>query len=142
MKAAVLNSLKNIAITEKPKPEPGPRQAVMKVAYCGICGSDVHGYSGEITVLPGTVMGHECSGTVTAVGKNVEDVQVGDRVWVKPGAHCNECYWCRRGKFEQCPNAFGTSIGLSPNSGRCLRRIPPRQAPRTDALQAASRAFF
>lgn len=116
MKAVVLKGLHTLAMTEKPKPEPGPRQALIKVEYCGICGSDVHGYTGEVTVLPGTVMGHECSGTVAAVGKEVEDVQVGDRVWVRPGAHCNECYWCRRGKFHLCQKAFGTAIGLSPNS--------------------------
>jgi 2-desacetyl-2-hydroxyethyl bacteriochlorophyllide A dehydrogenase len=116
MKAAILTGVKNIVVTEKPKPEPGPGHVLVRVEYCAICGSDVHGYSEGTTVQPGTVMGHECSGTVATVGNDVKDVQVGDRVWVKPAAHCNECYWCKKGKFNQCPNAFATCIGLTPNS--------------------------
>lgn len=71
MRAAVLASVKHIVVTERRTPEAGPRQVLVKVEYCGICGSDVHGYLGEITVLPGTVMGHECSGTVAAIRKDV-----------------------------------------------------------------------
>jgi threonine dehydrogenase-like Zn-dependent dehydrogenase len=147
MKAAVLTKLNKITVKEKPKPEIRPCDVLVKVEYCGICGSDVQGYKAGTTVQPGTVMGHECSGTVAAVGRDVAGVQKGDRVWVRPLAHCNECYWCRKGDFNQCPNAFGTVIGLNPNSdgafaeyvlvkypGQMLFKLPPEISLKEAAL--------
>jgi L-iditol 2-dehydrogenase len=68
-----------------------------------------------VAVKPGTVMGHECSGVVVDVGKEVQIVRSGDRVWVKPYAQCGECYWCQRGEYTRCPKTFERAMGLSPN---------------------------
>ena len=86
----------------------------MKVEYCGICGSDVHGYVHGIVIPVGTVMGHEFSGVVAEVGEEVYGVRPGDRVAVKPSVSCLSCYWCRRGQYSLCPKRRETIIGVSP----------------------------
>jgi 2-desacetyl-2-hydroxyethyl bacteriochlorophyllide A dehydrogenase len=114
MKVPVLVDLGKIEFQEKPKPEAEPHDVLVKVEYCGICGSDVHGYLNGMTVQLGTVMGHECSGVVAEVGKEVQNVQIGERVWIKPAAQCGECYWCQRGQYMRCLNLFERVIGLTP----------------------------
>jgi 2-desacetyl-2-hydroxyethyl bacteriochlorophyllide A dehydrogenase len=114
MKAAVLTDLETISFLNKPVPEIGPGEVLLKVEYCGICGSDVHAYSNGVAMQVGTVMGHECSGVVSQVGANIQNVRLGDRVWVKPGAPCGECYWCRKGKYMYCPQGFERAMGLTP----------------------------
>ena len=116
MKVPVLVELGKIEFQEKPKPEPQSGEVLIKIEYCGICGSDVFGYLKGGTVQPGTVMGHECSGVVAEIGKYVQNVQPGDRVWVKPATQCGECYWCQRGQFKSCLKTFERIIGLSPNN--------------------------
>jgi threonine dehydrogenase-like Zn-dependent dehydrogenase len=86
MKAAALVGLKRMELQEKPKPVIQPGEVLVKVEYCGICGSDVHGYLSGIVIPVGTVMGHEFSGVVAEVGDDVYVVRPGDRVVVKPGA--------------------------------------------------------
>jgi len=115
MKVAVLRDLKDIALVEKPVPKIGAGEALVKVEYCGICGSDVHAYAHGKVMQVGTVMGHECSGVVAEVGAEVDNVKVGDRVWVKPGASCGECHWCRKGLDMYCPRGFERAMGLTPN---------------------------
>lgn len=116
LKVPVLVDLGKIEFQEKPKLEPQSGEVLIKVEYCGICGSDVYGYSKGMTVQLGTVMGHECSGVVLEVGKDVQNVQPGDRVWVKPAAQCGDCYWCQRGQYKRCLKTFERVIGLSPRN--------------------------
>jgi (R,R)-butanediol dehydrogenase/meso-butanediol dehydrogenase/diacetyl reductase len=115
MKVPVFTDLQKIEFVEKPKPEIRPGEVLVKVEYCGICGSDVHGYLNGIMVPPGTVMGHECCGFVSEVGDGVKNFQLGDRVAVKPSPQCGECYWCQRGQYSICPKALERAIGISPN---------------------------
>jgi 2-desacetyl-2-hydroxyethyl bacteriochlorophyllide A dehydrogenase len=114
MKAAVLVDLETISIQDKPVPDIGPQEALVKVEYCGICGSDVHAYTNGIAINTGTVMGHETSGVVARIGANVKNVQTGDRVWIRPGAPCGVCYWCRKGHYMRCFEGFNRAIGLTP----------------------------
>ncbi len=79
MKAAVCRGNRRISVEEIPTPVPGPGQVLVKVKYCAICGTDVHGYLHE-AVPPGTVMGHEYCGTVAQIGPDVARWQEGDRV--------------------------------------------------------------
>lgn len=116
MKAAVLVGLKRMELQEKPKPVIQSGEVLVKVEYCGICGSDVHGYLNGIVIPVGTVMGHEFSGVVAEVGEDVYVVHPGDRVVVKPGASCLSCYWCRRGQYSLCPKRRETIIGVSPRN--------------------------
>ncbi len=115
MKVPVLAALSKIEFQEKPKPKVGEGDVLVKVEYCGICGSDVHGYLNGIMVPVGTVMGHECCGVVAEVGERIQNFQPGDRVVVKPIPQCGKCYWCQRGQYSLCPQAFERAIGISPN---------------------------
>ncbi len=76
-------------LEERPRPKPSPTQVLIRVAYIGICGSDLHGYTGESgRRVPGMVMGHEASGWVEEVGESVEGLAVGDRVTFNPAIVC------------------------------------------------------
>jgi (R,R)-butanediol dehydrogenase/meso-butanediol dehydrogenase/diacetyl reductase len=116
MKAAVLVGLRRIEFQDKPKPVIKSGEVLVKVEYCGICGSDVHGYLNGIVIPVGTVMGHEFSGVVAEVGKEVYGVHPGDRVVVKASAPCRSCYWCRRGQYSICPKRRENILGLSPDN--------------------------
>ena len=115
MKVPVFVELQRIEFQERPKPEIKDDEVLLKVEYCGICGSDVHGYLNGIMVPIGTVMGHECCGVVAEVGKSVQRFKPGDRVAVKPIPECKECYWCKKGQYSLCPKVFGRAIGITPN---------------------------
>ncbi len=113
MRVATFRDLKKIEVHEKPKPTASDGDVVVKVEYCGICGSDVHGYLNGVMVPLGTVMGHECSGVVAEVGKDVRDFRPGDRVIAKPIAQCGVCVPCKRGAYSLCVSAFDRAIGIT-----------------------------
>lgn len=83
---------------------PKDNEVKIKVKAAGICGSDVHGYQG-ITGrrIPPMIMGHELSGIISEVGKDVETLKVGDRVVPYPMDYCGECVFCKRGDTQFCP---------------------------------------
>jgi len=116
MKAPVLVDLRRIEFQDRPKPVIQPGEALVKVEYCGICGSDVHGYANGIVIPVGTVMGHELSGIVAEVGSGGYGFHPGDRVAVKPSAPCRSCYWCRKGQYSICPKRRETILGVSPKN--------------------------
>ena len=84
--------------------EPGPGEVQVDVAYCGICGTDLHVYLGHMDARIGNhrVIGHEMSGRVAALGEGVEDLAVGDAVVVRPLDHCGECPACDAGHQHIC----------------------------------------
>ena len=84
MKAAVLKGPRQLAVEEVAVPEPGPLQVLVRMRYCGICGSDLHLYRDPRTP-PGSIMGHEFVGEVAEVGRGVTRFGVGDRVWFGGG---------------------------------------------------------
>jgi len=103
-----------------------PDDVVVEVAYCGICGTDLHEYMMGPIVTPSTphpltgatlpqTLGHEFSGTVVEIGSQVGDVKVGDRVAIMPAIVCGRCYHCRRGNGHLCVR-FGCT-GLSAETG-------------------------
>lgn len=116
MKAGVLKGLGEIVCEEVPRPEPGTGEVLIKVKYCGICGSDIHGYKHGL-FPPGTIMGHEFSGEVVETGSGVQGLSEGDRVTVNPASLCGACRWCRRGQYSLCPSGMSQGIGLSSWSG-------------------------
>ena len=109
----VLKDSQKIEFIDRTRPEIQSGEVLVKVEFCGICGSDVHGYLNGIMVPPGTVMGHECAGVVSKVGDAVNNFQPGDRVAVKPSPQCGECYWCQRGQYSICPEALKRAIGIT-----------------------------
>lgn len=111
MKAALLEKRETFRVEEVPEPQAGSGEAVVKVAYCGVCGSDVHYYYSDL--LPsGTIMGHEFCGTVEGLGEGVEGWRMGDRVLVYPFSPCGGCYWCRKGEEHLCPHALKQCYGI------------------------------
>jgi (R,R)-butanediol dehydrogenase / meso-butanediol dehydrogenase / diacetyl reductase len=79
MKAAIFTEDKRLVVEEVPDPTPEPDEIVMRVTYCAICGSDLHRYAYAM-MSPGTIMGHEFSGEVVAIGTHVTHWKIGDRV--------------------------------------------------------------
>jgi L-iditol 2-dehydrogenase len=83
----------------------GPTQALVEIALCGVCGTDVHILDGEFPLYkPPRVLGHEYSGTVRAIGSAVTRVAVGDRVAIDPSLACGACFYCRESLPYMCPN--------------------------------------
>jgi len=101
MPAAVYRSPGDVVIEQRPVPVPGPGQVLLEVAFCGICGSDLH-LMIEGWGRPGTVGGHEFTGRVAALGDSVEGWAVGDTVVCGASPRCGECRRCREGKPSQC----------------------------------------
>ena len=102
MKAALLRDLNVFEVCKIEKPKPGPTEVLIKVKAAGICGSDIHKMqSGWKYSLP-MVMGHEFAGVVESIGKDVEKICVGDRVAVAPLIPCQECTYCKAGKYQLC----------------------------------------
>ena len=143
MRAAVFYGKHDIRIEELPVPVPDADEVLIRVKACGICGTDVHIFNGDegaAQTPPGTVLGHEFSGVVEAVGEKVKDIRKGDRVCVDPNKLCNECYYCKSGIGHFCENMIG--IGTTVNGGFAeYCRVPRSQvykfAPTTDFARAA-----
>jgi len=114
MKALLLTKYRSLEIAELPTPAPGPDEVLIRVAACGICGSDVHGYDGSSgRRIPPIVMGHEAAGTIAALGKNVKNFFEGDRVTFDSTVYCGSCDNCLRGDVNLCDNrqVVGVSCG-------------------------------
>lgn len=123
MKAAVIADVGQVGVEEVPDPSPGPRDVVVEVAGCGICGTDLHILGGEFAPTLPVVPGHEFAGQVVEVGSQVGEVSVGDRVAVDPSLHCGECYYCRRGRGNLCEN--WNAIGVSTTGGAARYAAAP-----------------
>jgi len=114
MKALLLKSYRNLEIAEVPRPEVKADELLVRVAACGICGSDVHGYDGSSgRRIPPLVMGHEAAGVVEAVGSSVGNFSPGERVTFDSTVYCGECSNCRRGHVNLCDRreVLGVSCG-------------------------------
>lgn len=94
---------KTIKVEEIPIPHPGPGEVLIKVAYCGICHSDLSLISGAFPAeLPVITQGHECSGEIVELGPGVEGWEIGDRVSPSAGRPCGKCRRCQRGDYDNC----------------------------------------
>jgi L-idonate 5-dehydrogenase len=106
MRAVVAHAAKDVRIEEAPAPPLGPREICVRVAYGGICGSDLHYFNhggfGQVRLREPMILGHEVAGTVTAAGGDVSRVKVGARVAVSPSVPCNRCRYCLEGRQNQC----------------------------------------
>lgn len=114
MRAAVLHDVGKIVIEERPVPEPGPYDVLVRVASVGTCGSDVHyfehGRIGDFVVESPLVLGHEPSGVVVGRGELASRHQDGQRVSLEPGRPDFTCAQCLAGRYNLCPSMrfFGT----------------------------------
>ncbi|MHB1435503.1 MAG: zinc-dependent alcohol dehydrogenase family protein [Thermoplasmata archaeon] len=95
-----------LTMTEIPRPEPGPRELLVRVEACGVCRTDLHVVEGDLPpVLPGMIPGHEVVGRIEVRGREVERYRVGDRVGI-PWLHrsCGRCRFCMTGRENLCPS--------------------------------------
>jgi len=115
MHALVYHGPRNMGLEEIERPSPGPGEVLIEVGATGICGSDIHGYTGASgRRTAGMVMGHEFAGTVRERGDGVEGLRPGDRVAVNPLLFCGHCHDCRSGNEQICRNrkTIGVNTGL------------------------------
>jgi 2-desacetyl-2-hydroxyethyl bacteriochlorophyllide A dehydrogenase len=151
VRAAVI-SADAVSVETVPDPSPGRREVVVRVAGCGICGTDLHIADGEFAPTLPVVPGHEFAGQVVALGADVTEVRVGDQVAVDPSLHCGECYYCRRGRGNLCER--WAAIGVSTAGGaaefavapvaNCVRlpeSVTPADAALIEPLSCAVRGF-
>jgi 2-desacetyl-2-hydroxyethyl bacteriochlorophyllide A dehydrogenase len=115
MKAAVISAPGIVEVATVEDPTPGPRDVVVEVAACGLCGTDLHILHGEFAPTLPIIPGHEFAGTVVAVGTAVSELRVGARVAVDPSLYCHECHYCRRGRGNMCER--WAAIGVSTAGG-------------------------
>lgn len=103
-RAAVYRGDKTFSLEQTQVPPPGADEVQIKVAYCGICGTDLHIYLGHMDQRVGfeRTIGHEMSGTVAAVGEHVSDFTIGQPVVVRPLDHCADCPACNAGHEHIC----------------------------------------
>lgn len=138
MKALLLTAPGELSIAEVDDPVPAPDDALVRVAACGICGSDVHGFTGATgRRIPPLVMGHEAAGTVVAMGAGVTGLEVGTRVAIDSTVFCGACAHCAAGHENLCSRrqVLGVSCGdyrrhgcfaeLAAVPRRCLHPLPP-----------------
>jgi len=107
MKALAFMETGKVSIIEKPIPDPGPNDAVIKTTAALICTSDVHTVRGVIAIPPGRVLGHESVGIVYKAGAHVTRCKEGDRVTVCAITPCGHCDNCQRGFTSQCGGMLG-----------------------------------
>ena len=118
MKAAYFMGNGRFETVEEPVPEYGPKDVLVRVAACGVCGTDVHIYHGDkgsAEVRPPVVLGHELAGVVEAAGAEVTGLRVGDPVAVDPNHYCGKCHYCRIGKKQLCERLY--AVGVNRNGG-------------------------
>ena len=114
MKALLLSEYNRLEIADFPVPAPTPQEVLIRVAACGICGSDVHGYDGSSgRRIPPIIMGHEASGTIATLGSGVTKLAVNDRVTFDSTISCGACAYCLRGEINLCNRreVLGVSCG-------------------------------
>jgi (R,R)-butanediol dehydrogenase/meso-butanediol dehydrogenase/diacetyl reductase len=103
-----------LAVEQAPDPTPGAGEAVIRVARCGVCGTDVHSTAGHGYTIPvGGGLGHEYAGEVVAVGSGVEGLRLGDQVASMPFSGCGACAACQTGFFYFCDTKKSYSQGLA-----------------------------
>jgi 2-desacetyl-2-hydroxyethyl bacteriochlorophyllide A dehydrogenase len=123
VKAAVISAVDEVSVTTVDDPTPGPRDVVVKVAACGLCGTDLHILKGEFAPTLPVVPGHEFAGEIAEVGSAVTELRVGDRVAVDPSLYCYECYYCRHGRNNLCER--WAAIGVTRAGGAAEYAVAP-----------------
>jgi len=113
MRALVLRAFGDLRVEERPDPAPGPGDVVVAITATGICGSDIHGFTGDNGRRhPGQIMGHETVGRVRTLGPEVTGPAPGTAVTINPVLACGSCPACVADRQQAC--AQGTVLGVNP----------------------------
>jgi L-iditol 2-dehydrogenase len=112
MRAAVLTRPGRFELREMPRPDPGTDEALIRIARTGICGTDMHIFHGHYAAesLP-MIPGHEFTGHIAGLGRNVTGLTEGQPVVVDMNIGCGRCFWCRRNEILNCPDM--NQIGIT-----------------------------
>ncbi|KAK9236931.1 chaperonin 10-like protein [Lipomyces kononenkoae] len=127
--AAVLYGKKDMRIETKVLGTPAANEVQVLVTQTGICGSDLHYYhhgrNGDFALQHPLSLGHESAGVVTAVGSDVDSFVVGDRVALEVGVPCSDCKWCKKGRYNLCPDMrFRSSCKTAPHyDGTLVQKV-------------------
>lgn len=116
MRAGYYTGDRTYEVREIPDREPIDDEVKIRVAWCGLCGTDIHkfqGKNGASVVIPPIILGHECSGTVVAVGPDSKYFKVGDRVACDPSWGCGKCSYCQQGLPNFCLERHGVAKGFA-----------------------------
>ncbi len=142
MRAGIYRGPGQVALAERPLPEPGPGEVRLRISACGLCGTDLHlVHSPKPIIDPGSIMGHEMAGVVDVLGAGVAGVAAGEAVVVEPLASCGDCEPCREGRDSICrelqlyglrrPGGFADAVVVPAHR---LYRVPDGLAPTLAAL--------
>lgn len=115
MNAAVIYSPGDVRVVDLDMPVPGPNEVLIKVAACGVCGTEHTLYIGGYYANYPVVLGHEFAGVVVEVGDKVNKFRPGDRVAVDPNQVCHKCDFCRMGSEHLCEDL--RTLGITHNGG-------------------------
>ena len=134
MKAAVFYGKGDLRVEEAVTPVAGKGEILVRVRACGVCGTDVHIFSGDegaAKTTPPVILGHEFSGEVEETGEGVTEFKKGDRVCVDPNVLCGECHYCKNALGHFCEHMQG--IGTTVNGGFAeYVAVPAKQAYKLD----------
>ncbi len=129
MRAAILNGIRSVMVTDIPPPQPRNDEVCIRVAAVGVCGSDLHSYleggtNGPQSIRP-IVLGHEFAGVVTSDIADRVGLAAGTIVAIDPARPCGVCEWCERGETNLCPDV--RFLGYPPNNGAMAEyvAVPP-----------------
>ncbi|MFB7308359.1 zinc-dependent alcohol dehydrogenase family protein [Streptomyces sp. NPDC056192] len=123
MRAAIVEAVGKVSVTTVPDPTPGPRDVVVRVAACGLCGTDLHILQGEFAPTLPIIPGHEFAGEIVGLGADVNELALGDLVAVDPSLYCHECHYCRIGRGNLCER--WNAIGVSKPGGAAEYAVAP-----------------
>lgn len=118
MKGSYFLGDKTFKVRTIPEREPSEGEVLIKVAACGVCGTDIHIYHGgkaSAEVKTPVILGHEFAGVIVKVGAKVEGLLVGDHVTIDPNIYCAKCHFCQIGKKQLCKSL--QAIGITLNGG-------------------------
>jgi len=118
MQAVVYRGINDMRVETVPVPAIGPGELLVKVATCGVCGTDLKKIHTGSHSAP-RIFGHEMAGTIVRTGEGVTRFALGERVVVHHHVPCGECYYCRKGTPAQCPlyKKVGVTAGFEPSGG-------------------------
>jgi 2-desacetyl-2-hydroxyethyl bacteriochlorophyllide A dehydrogenase len=123
MLAAVFNGNKNIVLSDYPMRTLNENELLIKVACCGVCGTDRHIYEGKAPSSIPVILGHEHSGVIVEKGELASKLSIGDKVAIDPNIYCGHCDYCRKGMVNFCENL--SALGVSVNGGFAEYSIVP-----------------
>lgn len=117
-----------LGTAEKPKIKNND-DVLLEVKLAGICGTDLHIYHGNHPATKDIILGHEYTGVVEEIGKDVKHVKPGDKIVIAPNITCGFCYNCRNGMTNQCPDLDkGTTLGIFVDGGFTKYNVAPARA--------------